>query len=61
MSDHERQRMLRDLSGQGVVYAIALIAVVLLITWMEVGSGTDTDPPPPASPAENPPLFPSSR
>lgn len=53
--------MLRDLSGQGVVYAIALIAVVLLITWMEVGSGTDTDPPPPASPAENPPLFPSSR
>ena len=53
------QRRRRELAGQGVVYAVALAAVVLLIALMELTPVADASRVSPAR--EQPPLFPANR
>ncbi len=59
MTSLERQRLRRSLAGQGVVYAVALIAVLLIVGLMELGPPRAA-PPPTEVAAGQPPLFPQS-
>ena len=61
MTDPERDRIVRDLSGQGVVYAIALIAVLAIFFLTAIGPILTSGPhAPPQTSERRPPLFPGS-
>ena len=56
MNDLHRQRILSDLSGQGAVYGIALLVLIL---YLLVASGIlqPSPPPPPGAEPQSQPLY----
>lgn len=60
MTGLERQRMIRDASGQGLVYAVALAAVLVIFLLASLGPGGDRSPRPAGSDITQPPLFPAN-
>jgi len=56
VNEFDRRRVLSDLSGQGVVYGIALL---VLIFYLLIASGIlqSTPPPPPRAEPQSPPLY----